>query len=60
MRIAGGQDDAKPVLFRPSVMGYADRYDALLIVAALEEILLELGQPVTPGRGLAAALGVLG
>jgi len=60
MRIAGGQDDAKPVLFRPSVMGYADRYDALVIVAALEEILSELGQPVTPGQGLAAALNALG
>ena len=60
MRIAGGQDDAKPVLFRPSVMGYADRYDALVIVAALEEILRELGQDVSPGRGLTAALNVLG
>jgi aspartate aminotransferase-like enzyme len=60
MRIAGGQDDAKPVLFRPSVMGYADRYDALVLVAALEEILLELGQPVMLGQGLAAALRVLG
>ena len=60
MRIAGGQDDAKGHLFRPSVMGYADRYDALVLVAALEEILLELGQPVTLGQGLAAALRVLG
>lgn len=60
MRIAGGQDDAKPVLFRPSVMGYADRYDALTIVAALGEILQELGQDVSPAAGLAAALGVLG
>ena len=60
MRIAGGQDDAKPVLFRPSVMGYADRYDALIVVAALEEVLLELGQNVSPGQGLAAALNVLG
>ena len=60
MRIAGGQNDAKPVLFRPSVMGYADRYDALVIVAALGEILTELGQDVTPGRGLAAAFEVLG
>ena len=60
MRIAGGQDNAKPVLFRPSVMGYADRYDALVIVAALEEILRELGQDVSPGRGLTAALNVLG
>lgn len=60
MRIAGGQDDANPVLFRPSVMGYADRYDALVIVAALEEILQELGQKVSPGQGLAAALEELG
>lgn len=60
MRIAGGQDDAKPVLFRPSVMGYADRYDTLVLVAALEEILLELGQDVSPGQGLAAALRALG
>jgi aspartate aminotransferase-like enzyme len=60
MRIAGGQDDAKGHLFRPSVMGYADRYDALTIVAALEEVLLELGQPVAPGQGVSAALRALG
>lgn len=60
MRIAGGQDDAKPVLFRPSVMGYADRYDALTIVAALGEILQGLGQDVSPAKGLGAALEVLG
>jgi aspartate aminotransferase-like enzyme len=60
MRIAGGQDDAKPVLFRPSVMGYADRYDALVLVAALGETLLELGQRVAPEQGLAAALRALG
>ncbi len=60
MRIAGGQDDARAHLFLPSVRGYADRYDALVLVAALEEILLELGQPVTPGQGLAAALKALG
>lgn len=59
MRIAGGQDDAKEHLFRPSVMGYADRYDALTIVAALEEVLLELGQPVALGQGVSAALRVL-
>ena len=59
MQIAGGQDDAKPVLFRPSVMGYADRYDVLTIVAALEESLRELGQEVSPGQGLAAALCTL-
>ena len=44
----------------PLAQAKPDRYDALVIVAALEEILLELGRPVTPGRGLAAALGVLG
>ncbi len=60
MRIAGGQDDAKPVLFRPSVMGYADRYDALTITAALGEILQNLGRDVSPAQGLGAALEVLG
>ena len=35
-RIASGQDDAKPHMLRPSVVGYADGYDALTVVAVLE------------------------
>ncbi len=59
MRIAGGQDHAKPVLFRPSLMGYADRYDALALVAALEETLRDLGQEVAYGQGVSAAMRLL-
>lgn len=58
-RISGGQDHAKPVLFRPSVMGYADRYDALHVVAVLEDVLRELGQQVPYGRGVSVAMEVL-
>lgn len=60
MRIAGGQDAAKPVLFRPSVMGYCDDFDVIAIVSALERVLAELGHPVTPGAGVAVALEQLG
>jgi len=59
MRVAGGQDDAKGVLFRPSVMGYADLYDAVAIVAALEDVLRELGRGVEHGQGVSAALRCL-
>ena len=56
VRIAGGQDHAKPVLFRPSVLGYADAYDAVAVVAVLEDVLRELGEKVDYGQGVSAAL----
>lgn len=59
-RIAGGQDEAKPVLFRPSVMGYADPYDAVIVVAMLEDVLRELGSDVPYGQAVSVALEVLG
>ncbi len=59
VRIAGGQDHAKPVLFRPSVMGYADPYDAVTIVAVLEDVLRELGREVPYGQAVGQALRVL-
>lgn len=55
VRIAGGQEDAKPVLFRPSLMGDADVYDALTIVMVLEDVLRDLGHEVAYGAGVAAA-----
>lgn len=58
-RIAGGQDDAKPHMIRPSVVGYADSYDALTVVAVLEDVLRELGRNVEYGLGVAAAMKVL-
>lgn len=59
IRIAGGQDHAKPVLFRPSVLGYADAYDAITIVAALEDTLRDLKQDIAFGQGVAASLEFL-
>jgi aspartate aminotransferase-like enzyme len=58
-RIAGGQDDAKPHMIRPSVVGYADSYDALTVVAVLEDVLRELGKDITHGQGVAAVMKVL-
>jgi aspartate aminotransferase-like enzyme len=58
-RIAGGQDEAKPHMIRPSVVGHADVYDALTVVAVLEDALRELGQKVEYGSGVAAAMKVL-
>ncbi len=59
VRIAGGQDHAKPILFRPSVMGYADPYDAVTVVAVLEDVLRELGREVPYGQAVGQALRVL-
>ncbi len=58
-RIAGGQDHTKTTLIRPSVLGYADAYDALTIAAVLEDVMRDLGSNVAYGQGLAAALKVL-
>jgi aspartate aminotransferase-like enzyme len=59
-RIAGGQDDAKPHMIRPSVVGYADGYDALTVVAVLEDVLRDLGKVIPHGQGVAAAMKTLG
>lgn len=54
--IAGGEAELKPSLLRPSLLGWADRYDAVLLVAALEDALRAVGLAVEPGSGVAAAL----
>jgi len=59
LRIAGGQDHAKDYLFRPSVLGYGDKYDVITLVAALEEVLRELGLDVPYAKGVAVAMEVL-
>ena len=58
-RIAGGQDTLKATVIRPSLMGYCDAYDALTVVAILEEALGELGVPVRHGSGVEAAVAAL-
>ncbi len=57
--IAGGHDHLQEILFRPSVVGYADHYDAITLAAALEQVLLDLGRPVATGQGVVAAMEVL-
>ncbi len=59
VRIAGGQDDAKPFLIRPSLLGFADAYDALGLAGTLEAVLREVGLDVPYGAASAAAAEVL-
>lgn len=54
--ISGGQDEAAPILIRPSLLGWADRYDAITVVAALEEVLRASGADAPHGYGVAAAM----
>lgn len=50
--VAGGQDELGPVLLRPSLLGHADRYDAIGAAQLLEDALadVQVGAP----RGVAA------
>jgi aspartate aminotransferase-like enzyme len=59
VRIAGGQDDTKPFLIRPSALGWLDDVDVLGIAATLEAALREAGADVRPGAAAAAAARVL-
>ncbi|MGH7723819.1 MAG: pyridoxal-phosphate-dependent aminotransferase family protein [Candidatus Eiseniibacteriota bacterium] len=53
--IANGQDRLKGISFRVGHMGAYDATDMLGLVGALEDVLIRLGQPIEPGKGLAAA-----
>jgi len=58
--IAGGQDQAKGKIFRIAHFGYMDTYDIVSVVSAVEMTLKELGYAVELGKGVKAALEVLG
>src|SRR5437899_1167932 len=53
MTAAGGQDHLKGKIFRLSHMGYMDRFDIIMGVAAVEMVLKGLGHPVMTGSGVA-------
>jgi len=53
--IAGGQGEMKGTLFRLGHMGYAAELDVIVALAALEQILAGLGQPVDLGAGVRGA-----
>ena len=56
---AGGQDHLKGKIFRVSHMGYLDRFDVIMTLAAIEMVLKGLGHPVQLGSGVAKAQELL-
>lgn len=56
VRIAGGQDELAPSVLRPSLLGYLDDHDAVVLAAALEDAWRDVGRVVEPGVAVAAAL----
>jgi aspartate aminotransferase-like enzyme len=55
LKLAGGQDTLKGKIVRLAHMGYIDQFDVLAALSGLELVLLEMGHPVEPGAGVAAA-----
>src|SRR5215468_3385641 len=53
--IAGGQGEMKGTVFRLGHMGYVAEFDVVTALAALEQVLHEVGQPVDFGAGVRAA-----
>ena len=53
--IAGGQGEMKGRIFRLGHMGYAAEFDVIVALAALEQVLAEIGQPVDFGAGVRGA-----
>jgi aspartate aminotransferase-like enzyme len=56
---AGGQGQLKGKAFRIATLGYAEKYDVLTAIAALEFALRDLGYQFEMGKGVAAAMEVL-
>jgi aspartate aminotransferase-like enzyme len=55
LKLANGQDQLKGRILRLAHMGYIDQFDILAAVSGIELVLAEMGHPVEPGRGVAAA-----
>ncbi|MCW2956827.1 MAG: Aspartate aminotransferase [Thermoleophilia bacterium] len=53
--IAGGQDDLKGKIFRLGHCGWVNELDQVLMIAAFERALVELGVDIEIGAGVAAA-----
>ena len=53
--IDGGRGPTKGKIFRIGHMGYAAETDVIIALAALEQVLADLGQPVDFGAGVRAA-----
>ncbi len=55
LKLANGQDELKGKIIRLAHMGYIDQFDVLAALSGVELVLKEMGHPVEPGRGVAAA-----
>jgi aspartate aminotransferase-like enzyme len=55
LKLANGQDTLKGKIIRLAHMGYIDQFDILAAVSGIELVLAEMGHPVEPGQGVAAA-----
>jgi aspartate aminotransferase-like enzyme len=55
LKLAGGQDTLKGKIVRLAHMGYIDQFDVLAALSGIELVLLEMGYPLQPGSGVAAA-----
>lgn len=56
---AGGQDKAKGKIYRLAHLGYADTFDVITGIAALEMVLKHMGHDVKLGTGVAKAQELL-
>lgn len=57
--VAGGQDQAKGKIFRIAHLGYADFFDVITAVSAVEMALIKLGFKAELGKGVKASQEVL-
>lgn len=57
--VAGGQDRAKGKIIRIAHLGYYDKLDMIMVIAALEMLLKEMGYSFELGQGVKAAEEVL-
>jgi aspartate aminotransferase-like enzyme len=55
LKLANGQDPLKGKIMRLAHMGYIDQFDVLAALSGVELVLQEMGFPVPPGSGVAAA-----
>ena len=57
--ITGGQGEMDGKIFRIAHLGYMERFDTIIAIAALEMALSDLGFPVIRGKGVAEAERIL-
>jgi aspartate aminotransferase-like enzyme len=55
LKLANGQDTLKGKIIRLAHMGHIDQFDVLAALSGVELVLKEMGHPVEPGSGVAAA-----